>query len=207
MEQNLNGNLYERLGVEVDASPEEIRLAYRELAMKWHPDRNLENPREATMIFQRINEAHQVLKDANARRSYDFEMGFLARGMDYEQKEQQRRQTQARNEAQLLENRLRQEYNTNSVFKSLTNKLLDRYYARIPMPEDYSQFSFEDNKVVMNCIRMGNSRGETKVVRSFKIKLDLFIVSYELLNQAKNAYQSSHLTDSELDDFLEILEL
>lgn len=60
---------YEVLGVARDASPEEIRRAYRKLAARTHPDVNKEPDAEAR--FKRIAEAYEVLKDAQKRERYD----------------------------------------------------------------------------------------------------------------------------------------
>ena len=61
---------YKVLGVERDASQEEIKKAYRKLAKKYHPDINRENP-QAQERFQEINEANEVLGDVEKRRRYD----------------------------------------------------------------------------------------------------------------------------------------
>lgn len=61
---------YQILGIERSASPEEIKQAYRKLAMQYHPDRNPGN-KAAEEKFKEINEAHQVLSDAQKRARYD----------------------------------------------------------------------------------------------------------------------------------------
>ena len=60
---------YEILGVKPDASEAEIKTSYRKLARKYHPDKNKEGGAEEK--FKEINEANEVLKDAEKRRSYD----------------------------------------------------------------------------------------------------------------------------------------
>ncbi len=63
---------YKTLGVERTASAEEIKKAYRKLALKWHPDRHKEGQREqAEREFKRVNEAHEVLSDPEKRARYD----------------------------------------------------------------------------------------------------------------------------------------
>jgi len=61
---------YKILGVERSATQDEIKSAYRKLAMKYHPDRNPGN-KEAEEKFKDINEANQVLSDEESRKKYD----------------------------------------------------------------------------------------------------------------------------------------
>jgi hypothetical protein len=61
-------NYYEILGVETDASPEEIKKNFRELAKKTHPDKTKENSEEEMM---KINKAYEVLSDKTSKEKYD----------------------------------------------------------------------------------------------------------------------------------------
>ena len=61
---------YEVLGVNRDASDADLKGAYRKLAMKWHPDRNPENPK-AEENFKEAKEAYEVLADGQKRAAYD----------------------------------------------------------------------------------------------------------------------------------------
>jgi len=61
---------YEVLGVNRDASEDEIKKSYRKLAMKYHPDRNPDNPK-AEEQFKEANQAYEILTDANKRSTYD----------------------------------------------------------------------------------------------------------------------------------------
>jgi molecular chaperone DnaJ len=60
---------YEVLGVSRDASNEEIRRAFRKLAFQYHPDRNRDG--DAAEKFKEVNEAYEVLSDADKRSAYD----------------------------------------------------------------------------------------------------------------------------------------
>jgi curved DNA-binding protein len=61
---------YQVLGVDRKASADEIKRQYRKLALKYHPDKNPDNP-EAETRFKEINEAYEVLGDAEKRSKYD----------------------------------------------------------------------------------------------------------------------------------------
>ena len=63
-------DLYWVLGIEKSASADEIKKAYRKLAMKYHPDRNSWD-KESEKKFKEINEAYQVLSDNSKRQQYD----------------------------------------------------------------------------------------------------------------------------------------
>jgi molecular chaperone DnaJ len=61
---------YEVLGVNRDASDEDIKKAYRKLAMKHHPDRNPDNPKSEER-FKEAKEAYEILTEPNKRAAYD----------------------------------------------------------------------------------------------------------------------------------------
>jgi molecular chaperone DnaJ len=61
---------YDVLGVNKDCSEEDLKKAYRRLAMKWHPDRNPDNPK-AEEHFKEAKEAYEILADPSRRAAYD----------------------------------------------------------------------------------------------------------------------------------------
>jgi len=54
---------YKELELENNASDVEVKKAYKKLAMKWHPDKNVENKEDAEVNFKKISEAYQILCD------------------------------------------------------------------------------------------------------------------------------------------------
>lgn len=63
--------LYSILGVSRDATDDQIKKAYRKLALKWHPDKNPESKEHAEKKFKEIAEAYEILSDPAKRESYD----------------------------------------------------------------------------------------------------------------------------------------
>src|SRR5215813_2017245 len=61
---------YQVLGINKNATEDEIKKVYRKLARKYHPDLN-PNDKEANKKFQQINEANEVLSDPEKRKKYD----------------------------------------------------------------------------------------------------------------------------------------
>ncbi len=64
-------DFYKVLGVERNASDAEIKKKYRSMAMKYHPDRNADNPEAAEVKFKQIKEAYEILSDPKKRAAYD----------------------------------------------------------------------------------------------------------------------------------------
>jgi len=66
-----NKDYYKTLGVDKKATPQQIKKAYRKLAMKWHPDKNPDDKENAEAKFKEIGEAYSVLSDEQKRKNYD----------------------------------------------------------------------------------------------------------------------------------------
>ncbi|XP_018570989.1 dnaJ homolog subfamily C member 21, partial [Anoplophora glabripennis] len=75
---------YEVLDVSKDASDSDVKTAYRKLALKWHPDKNLENPELAKEQFQLVQQAYEVLSDRQERAWYDNHREQILRGSNSE---------------------------------------------------------------------------------------------------------------------------
>ena len=65
----MSKNLYKILGVSENASHDEIKKAYRNLSLKYHPDKNPSS--EATEKYKTINEAYGILGDEEKRKQYE----------------------------------------------------------------------------------------------------------------------------------------
>jgi DnaJ-class molecular chaperone len=68
----MSKSFYEILGVSADASDAELKKAYRQLSLKYHPDR-CSDP-DAAHIMQQVNEAYETLSDPASRQQYDFSL-------------------------------------------------------------------------------------------------------------------------------------
>ncbi|XP_019360495.1 PREDICTED: dnaJ homolog subfamily B member 8 [Gavialis gangeticus] len=64
-------NYYKVLGLQKNASQDDIKKSYRKLALKWHPDKNPNNKEEAEKEFKAVAEAYEVLSDPQKRSKYD----------------------------------------------------------------------------------------------------------------------------------------
>ncbi|KAI4467559.1 dnaj subfamily c member 21 [Holotrichia oblita] len=78
---------YEVLDISREADDNEIKTAYRKLALKWHPDKNLENTEYAKEQFQLVQQAYEVLSDRQERAWYDKHREQILRGSDSEYKD------------------------------------------------------------------------------------------------------------------------
>ena len=79
---------YEILEISETATQEEIKRAYRKFALKWHPDKNLNNQEEAKKKFQEVSRAYEVLGDEERRKRYDNGETDFTENYDEQAKEQ-----------------------------------------------------------------------------------------------------------------------
>ncbi len=85
----MSTDYYDILGVGRDASADEIKKAYRKIALKYHPDRNPDNKDEAEVKFKEASKAYEILSDPEKRGKYDrfgaaaFENGGGPGGFDF----------------------------------------------------------------------------------------------------------------------------
>lgn len=81
---------YELLGVsQKDFDVGALKTAYKKLALKWHPDKNPDDPKKAEEVFKAISEAYQVLSDETRRKEYD-------RKLMLQEQQDKRKETQGR---------------------------------------------------------------------------------------------------------------
>ncbi|KAK1243875.1 hypothetical protein MKX08_002013 [Trichoderma sp. CBMAI-0020] len=72
--------LYDTLSIKPEASQDEIKKGYRKAALKWHPDKNKDNP-NASEKFKECSQAYEILSDPEKRKIYDqYGLEFLLRG-------------------------------------------------------------------------------------------------------------------------------
>ena len=62
---------YNILGVNKSSNKEEIKTAYKKLALKYHPDKNINNKKEAEGKFKEVSEAYEILSDEQKKNNYD----------------------------------------------------------------------------------------------------------------------------------------
>ena len=64
-------SLYEVLGLSRDATADDIKKAYKKAALKYHPDKNTDDPQTAEEQFKKVTEAYTILSDPEKRTMYD----------------------------------------------------------------------------------------------------------------------------------------
>ncbi|CAD8097650.1 unnamed protein product [Paramecium primaurelia] len=67
-------NHYITLGLDRNAQKHQIKEAYHKLALKWHPDKNINCRAQAITQFQEINEAYNILSKSESKKKYDYKL-------------------------------------------------------------------------------------------------------------------------------------
>ena len=67
----MSEDYYKVLGLKRDATEEQIKKQFKKLAVRYHPDKNQDNPEAAKVKFQKIANAYETLSDPEKRRVYD----------------------------------------------------------------------------------------------------------------------------------------
>lgn len=106
---------YQILGISPSASSQQIKQAYRELSLKWHPDRN--PCADVKSIMQDINEAYKILKDEICRSRYDKEYyAFVREREQYSVKPQEAKTESWNYNYEVNDNDLRNDINEARVY-------------------------------------------------------------------------------------------
>lgn len=115
---------YQILGIPPFASKQEIKKAYRDMSLKWHPDRNPDV--DVTEIMQDINEAYSILYDDVSRSRYDNEYRRFTQQKEYRQTNQNTTKTNSWNyEYDVKDENLREDINAaRAKAKDLVNEFL-----------------------------------------------------------------------------------
>jgi DnaJ-class molecular chaperone len=103
-------NYYKILGVSESSSKDEIKKSYRKLVMKYHPDKNPDNPK-AQEIFYKIQKAYETLSDDNQREKYN----ELLKNGNNSQKQNKQENTQKQ------KNYSKKEFNFNDFSQNFKN--------------------------------------------------------------------------------------
>jgi DnaJ-class molecular chaperone len=128
-------NYYKRLGLNRNANKEEVKQAYRKIALQVHPDKNISHNEHT--LFIEINEAYLILFDNEARIKYDIEFDFY-----FGQNENKNKQYNFEAE-DIYENKFNEnKQNNNANFKD--DNLKDWSNKARKQGEEYSNMNFEN---------------------------------------------------------------
>jgi curved DNA-binding protein CbpA len=117
---------YKLLDIQQNASDEEIKKAFREQAIEWHPDRN--QGTDTTLRMQEINEAYLILKDKEARARYDIEYNKFKQYQEqnrHSEKEKQKSEQQEWQEQKHQQTKREYEYRDYKVEDDILAKWME----------------------------------------------------------------------------------
>lgn len=186
-------NYYEILGVNFDATQEEIKSAYRELMKKYHPDKHTDDD---TSYYEQkakdLNEAYEVLSNEEKRRDYNIE--YILYEEEQARKEQRRQQREQRRTTSGRQNEEFREYRTNrrrSREKSRHKVSDDTFFGSIrksykEVKSDESKYPFKERHRNLNDRFYNNYAGKvdsTGGLIAFRLGQGIVHISAELLYQ------------------------
>ena len=186
-------NYYEILGVNFDATQEEIKSAYRELMKKYHPDKHTD---DNTSYYEQkakdLNEAYEVLSNEEKRRNYNIE--YILYEEEQARKEQRRQQREQRRTTSGRQNEEFREYRTNrrrSREKSRHKVSDDTFFGSIrksykEVKSDESKYPFKERHRNLNDRFYNNYAGKvdsTGGLIAFRLGQGIVHTSAELLYQ------------------------
>ena len=157
----MKGTHYDTLGIQASATADEIRRAYRLLAQKWHPDKNVGNHEEAERRFKSINFAYSILFDINKRSEYDrllqnakssygstdsSDSRYANTGAREKKHDTEKDASNSQNNAQSASNRENDDFNPYEIFfREMNSAALSRARA------GYSESRIEDSLIKDGC--------------------------------------------------------
>lgn len=170
-------NFYTILNLNPEASSEEIRAAFKKLAMRFHPDRNPDNPK-AEEKFKLINLAYQTLSNEQKRISYDYQIGVRTRSESYQHYYEAQEQVQQR-------------------YQDLYREVYRRYQAE----EEENKKAHESfNKRIHLWIALGLA---AVFLLSFFVKIVMDrVTAHHHFEKAKEAYYQGNFTEAERSTYL-----
>lgn len=114
---------YKLLDISQNATDKEIKKAFREQAIKWHPDRNQGS--DTTLRMQEINEAYLILKDKEARARYDIEYNKFKQYQEQKSKSHKEKQKSDDQEWQQQKSKRKYEYRDYKVEDDILAKWME----------------------------------------------------------------------------------
>src|SRR6185437_2205019 len=124
---------YKILEISENATQEEIKKAYRRLALKWHPDKNPSNKEEVEKKFKEISEAYGILSNEDLRRRYDLGETNFFENHSNESAEEEAEIEELREKIRLMEKNVdaaKERQKTTNELRLLYVEYLDRFATK-----------------------------------------------------------------------------
>ena len=146
---------YKILGIDRYASAEQIRLAYRTKAKLYHPDINKSS--NANTLFQLINEAYQVLANADKKKWYDFKLKYPSTTNMKPQAE--RRRTSTYENYYKAYTHYKNEKNNEELFSKRTTKIIDNFLFYFLVVAGFLAIIYSTIDLIFDKVNMRNMTG------------------------------------------------